>query len=197
MLGEAVSDVPERVRRFREGVTIMDRLLRGEVTTYHGRYYRVNEAIVQPAPVQQPRPPLTIAAHGATTLKIAAAYAASWNMYIGSQRGQSAEEVLELTRTRNELLDEYAVACGRNPREIVRSLLVGWTADTPWASVDAFQDFVGRYARAGMNEFIFPYPPEEFARYMNVPPSTVQPGIFEHVARDVIPSLRAMARGGQ
>jgi hypothetical protein len=59
--------------------------------------------------------------------------------------------------------------------------------------VDAFQDFIGQYAEAGISEFIFPYPPEEFARVMKMRPSAVQPGIFERVAREVIPGLRRTA----
>src|SRR6266508_74126 len=50
----------ERVGRFREAVRIVDRLLRGETVTYEGRYYRGKEASLGAAPLQRPRPPLTI-----------------------------------------------------------------------------------------------------------------------------------------
>ena len=33
------------------------------MTTYHGQFYRCQEAETVPLPVHQPRPPVTIAAH--------------------------------------------------------------------------------------------------------------------------------------
>src|SRR5581483_10846724 len=52
----------ERVARFREYVEIVDRLLTSDETTYRGRYYQVDRAVLLPRPVQSPRPPLVIAA---------------------------------------------------------------------------------------------------------------------------------------
>jgi alkanesulfonate monooxygenase SsuD/methylene tetrahydromethanopterin reductase-like flavin-dependent oxidoreductase (luciferase family) len=62
----------EQVARFREFVELIDRLLHSEVTTYEGRYYRCLDAEMIPGPVQLPRPPITIAAHGPRMLRIAA-----------------------------------------------------------------------------------------------------------------------------
>ena len=62
----------ERVARFREFVELVDLLLRQEVTTYHGHFYRCQNAETVPLPVQRPRPPLTIAAHGPRMLRPAA-----------------------------------------------------------------------------------------------------------------------------
>ena len=62
----------ERVSRFREFVELVDLLLRHEVTDYDGRFYRCEGAETIPLPVQRPRPPLTIAAHGPKMLRIAA-----------------------------------------------------------------------------------------------------------------------------
>ena len=65
----------ERMDRFPEYVEIVDRLLSNEETTYKGKYYEVNNAIMNPRPVQKPRPPITIAAMGPKMLKAAARYA--------------------------------------------------------------------------------------------------------------------------
>lgn len=65
----------ERVARFEESVQIIDALLRQELTTFEGRYHRVESALMNPRPVQQPRPPLTIAALGPRMIRIAARYA--------------------------------------------------------------------------------------------------------------------------
>ena len=58
----------ERVDRFGEYVEVIGRMLSNEVTTYNGRYYEIEGAVMNPRPVQSPRPPLTIAAMGTRML---------------------------------------------------------------------------------------------------------------------------------
>ena len=65
--------------------------------------------------------------------------------------------------------------------DIIRSLY-GWAAmmpNDPWASVDAFEDMIGRYREAGVNEFIIDQPRDE------------QLAVLERVATEVLPKLRA------
>jgi alkanesulfonate monooxygenase SsuD/methylene tetrahydromethanopterin reductase-like flavin-dependent oxidoreductase (luciferase family) len=175
----------ERLQRFREVVEIVDQMLRHEVTTYQGRYYQVHQASMHPAPVQHPRPPLTLATQGPKMLKLVAEYADSWN--VGDAAGLSVREAIEDIRGRSEILEDHCAAVGRNPHEISRSIL-HWgrpTADSPWGSISAFEDFVGRYWEIGVSEFIFLYPPVGGS----------PPAIFERVATEVIPTLRT-TRGG-
>jgi len=138
MTGVKVWDTRERVARFHETIEVVDQMLRGETTTYQGRYYQINGAEMHPAPIQQPRPPITIAAHGPKTLRIAAAYGDSWSTLVGAA---SAKEAVDITRQRNEMLDEYVIEMHRDPSTITRSLTVGWTPDTPFESLDAFYEF--------------------------------------------------------
>ncbi len=166
-------DPPELVARFREAVEVVDRLLRQDVTTYEGRYYQVREAPFRPAPIQRPRPPFTLGAHGPKMLRIVAEYADRWNSY-----GTEAE-----IRERNALLDEQCAAMGRDPSEIIRSLY-GWTlklSADPWASPESFLDIVGRYRAVGIDEFLMEAPHEE------------QFGVMERIAGNVLPKLRAEA----
>ena len=67
----------------------------------------------------------------------------------------SPQESIDITRQRNEMINEFAIEVGRDPSTIARSFGVGWTTDTPFTSLDAFYDFVGRYREVGINEFIF------------------------------------------
>lgn len=160
----------ELVGRFKEAVEIVDLLLRNDVTSYHGRYYQLEEAPFRPGPLQQPRPPLTLGAKGPRMLGIVAQYADAWNS------SGTVEELAE----RNKILDEHCDRIGRDPSEIVRSLY-GWAAimpDDPWESVDAFEEVIGRYREVGINEFIIDQPPDH------------QLPILERVATDVIPRLR-------
>jgi F420-dependent oxidoreductase-like protein len=161
----------ELVGRFREAVEVVDRLLCDEITTYNGQYYQLTDAASRPRPVQQPRPPLTLGAHGPKMLGIVARYADVWNSF----------GTVEEMRARNQILDEQCARIGRDPGDIVRSLY-GWAAmmpDDPWSSIDAFQDTIGRYRAAGVNEFIIDQPRDE------------QLAVLERVATEVLPKLRA------
>src|SRR5262245_31604088 len=114
----------ELVGRFREAVEVVDRLLRDEITTYPGQYYRLSEAPMRPRPVQSPRPPLTLGAHGPRMLRIVAEYADSWNSF-----GTSAQ-----MRERGETLDSHCRAIGRDPNSL-RHSLYGWASQLgfdPW-----------------------------------------------------------------
>jgi alkanesulfonate monooxygenase SsuD/methylene tetrahydromethanopterin reductase-like flavin-dependent oxidoreductase (luciferase family) len=158
------------VARFGEAVEIVDQLLRQQTLTFEGEHYQVRDAAIRPGPIQQPRPPLTLGAHGPKMLRIVARYADAWNSF----------GTVDEMRTRNEILDEACDGIGRDPDEIVRSLY-GWAAlmpSDPWASVDAFHDMVGRYRAVGVNEFIIDQPrPEQF-------------DVLERIAANAIPPLR-------
>jgi alkanesulfonate monooxygenase SsuD/methylene tetrahydromethanopterin reductase-like flavin-dependent oxidoreductase (luciferase family) len=190
MLGGEVWTPSERVHRFGEVVELVDRLLRDGLADFGGRYYQAREARMQPRPIQQPRPPLTLAAHGPATLKVAARYADTWNMSGTLGRGRraglrfSAEQMLDEIRLRSDVLDEHALRFGRDPATIRRAFVfvAGTTDDDPWASPAAFQDFVGRYRQVGISEFIFHWPRDGVTT------------AIEQIAAGVLPSLRLEAR---
>lgn len=183
---------PERARRFGEFVLMVDTLLRqepGAGASFEGQYYQATDAIMAPGPIQQPRPPLTLAAAGPVTMKFTALHADSWNQ-MPSQMGQdqlpsTAAECVETVRSRNARMDDFCAAVGRAPDSLRRSILAGGgvTPDALWSSPEAFRDFVGRYQEAGVNEFIFYYP------------SRVEQadGHYERIAREVIPALKQAA----
>ena len=169
-VGIPFPDPPELVDRFEEAVQIVDMMLRNETSSFNGTYYTLQDALTRPRPIQQPRPPITLGAHGPRMLKIAARYADRWNSY-----GTTAE-----IRERNDRLDEACAAIGRDPRAMIRSLY-GWTIPMgvdPWSSPDAFADVVGRYREAGMSEFLMEAPHDE------------QFPIMERIAAEVLPGLR-------
>ena len=160
----------ERVARFEEAVELIHNWLTAETTSFAGTYYQLNEAPTRPKPVQRPRPPLVLGGHRPRMLRIIARYADTWNSF-GS---------VDQMRERNARLDDACASLGRDPTSIVRSLY-GWAAmmpSDPWASVEAFRDMVGRYADAGVNEFLIDQPRPE------------QESVLERVAAEVLPSLR-------
>ncbi|MDQ6670483.1 MAG: TIGR03560 family F420-dependent LLM class oxidoreductase [Chloroflexota bacterium] len=174
MFGIDMPAAGELVMRYREAVELIDGLLRNDTTSYAGQFYQVREAPMRPRPVQQPRPPFVLAAHKPKMLRIVARYADTWNSF------GSVDEM----RERNMILDEHCAEIGRDPRGIVRSLY-GWAAmmpTDPWQSVDAFHEMVGRYAEAGVDEFLIDQPRPE------------QQAVFERIAADVLPALRKSSR---
>ena len=121
MAGVESWSVRERVDRFREAVQIVDHLLRNEVTSFEGQYYRTEKAVLVPASIQHPRPPITIAAAGDRMLRITAEFADCWNTTAAAPPKHStggpltAKEALEEVKRQSEQLDRYCEALNRNP----------------------------------------------------------------------------------
>jgi alkanesulfonate monooxygenase SsuD/methylene tetrahydromethanopterin reductase-like flavin-dependent oxidoreductase (luciferase family) len=171
MFGIPYPDAPKRVAMYGEAVQIVDSLLRNELTTFHGDYYRLTEAPFRPGPVQTPRPPLTLAAHSPRMLRLIAPYADRWN-----SMGSPAE-----MRERSRRLDDACLAIARDPGAIIRSLLYVpaiMPDERPWDSPDAFADFAGRFREAGIDELILQ------------PPADGEWTIVERVVEEVLPGLR-------
>ncbi len=61
-----------RVERLTEAVTIIKGLFAGETVTFAGRHYRVTGHVLDPLPVQRPRPPILIGGNGRRLLTLAA-----------------------------------------------------------------------------------------------------------------------------
>ncbi|HET8786767.1 MAG TPA: LLM class flavin-dependent oxidoreductase [Candidatus Limnocylindrales bacterium] len=184
MLGVPDWESGERVARLAEYAQIVDRLLRDEVTSFAGEFYRVEGAIMNPRPVQAPRPPITVAALGPVMIRIAARIADTWNSL--SFRESFGEQLAE-TRERVALLDAACEALGRERRSLRRSHTMFDTKARPrggaidyYESVDRFEEMVGRVIELGMDEIVLYHPLDER-----------QLPTFERIATDVLPTLRA------
>jgi alkanesulfonate monooxygenase SsuD/methylene tetrahydromethanopterin reductase-like flavin-dependent oxidoreductase (luciferase family) len=155
----------ERVVRLRESVEVLDGFFRDHRLTYHGTHYGLDDAPLVPAPIQHPRPPLYIAAQGKQALRVAARYADGW-ISLGDPTTGSPATAQQALRDRNHILDDACAALGRPPTAVERLYFAGWGAgEVPFASADAFQDFVGAYRSAGVQRFIF-----SFASQHRTPP---------------------------
>jgi alkanesulfonate monooxygenase SsuD/methylene tetrahydromethanopterin reductase-like flavin-dependent oxidoreductase (luciferase family) len=163
----------------------VDGLLRGTLNTYHGRYNQVTDAVLAPGPVQQPRPRLLVAAGGRRMVKLAAWFGDAWATecaYFGdlADKQPTVADVLRLTVDRVQLLENEARLLGRDPSTIGRTLVAGFSTatDSPWVSIEAWHNLVGRFRELGFDEFIFPEPePHEMA-------------VFEHVVATEMPRYR-------
>ena len=175
-----------RMRRLEESAQIIQSLFRNERTTLEGRAYTVTNAPLAPKPVQQGGPPLLIGGGGEQrTLRIAAQYADEWNVW-GSP---------ETLARKGAVLDRHCEELGRDPATIRRSAQALVTISDDPKVVEAVRqpgrpvlagnaaeivDTLGRYADAGVDEFIVPG-----FNLGDAPNDT-----YDRLMSDVIPQLR-------
>jgi alkanesulfonate monooxygenase SsuD/methylene tetrahydromethanopterin reductase-like flavin-dependent oxidoreductase (luciferase family) len=152
--------VAERTARFREYVEAVDGVLRSWEApfTFEGSYYSTHETLLAPAPVQRPRPPITVGGQSPTVRRVAAERADCWNTF--ALGAVPLDEIVETVRAQNRELDEQCVELGRDPATLRRSL-VCWKPLDPWETPDAFKSIVASFRDVGISEFNVMWPPDE------------------------------------
>lgn len=114
-LGEAMNLTPfgigleKPVGRTREAVTVMRKLWAEDVTNYRGKYYHLQDAFLQPKPVQKPHPPIWIAANSPKTMKMAGTLGDGW--VPASMFPDEYAEKLKIVR-------DHAKQAGRDPNAL-------------------------------------------------------------------------------
>jgi hypothetical protein len=77
------------------------------------------------------------------------------------------DQSVQAVRAQVERLADACTAIGRDPHELDKTMLTGFTPEggRPLESVDAFVDFAGRYAAVGITELVvhWPIPDSDFA----------------------------------
>jgi alkanesulfonate monooxygenase SsuD/methylene tetrahydromethanopterin reductase-like flavin-dependent oxidoreductase (luciferase family) len=128
--------VRERIARLDEALTVIRTLLAEERTSFEGRFYRLDEAIAEPKPVQE-RLPLLVGSTGPKMLRVAARHADIWHGYAPDAEAFTS------------LYGEFLEACeleGRDPGEVVRA--AGGPIVTATAQV------IAERLRAGVQLFV-------------------------------------------
>jgi F420-dependent oxidoreductase-like protein len=157
-------DTPTRLRRLEETCEIVKRLTTEERTTFAGEHYRLQDAPLEPKPLQSPMPLLVGGGGEKVTLRIAARWADEWNVW-GTP---------ETLTQKGEVLARHCEKIGRDPGEIAHSAqaLLFLSDDESWlrqrreamtggmatmiGTPAELTDLVGRYAEAGVDELIVP-----------------------------------------
>jgi alkanesulfonate monooxygenase SsuD/methylene tetrahydromethanopterin reductase-like flavin-dependent oxidoreductase (luciferase family) len=99
----------ERSTRFAEGTKIIRRLLDGDRVTMKGKYYKLQDAVLNVRPVQK-RLPIMIGGGGEKrTLRTAARYADMWHGF----------GTVDVIKRKLEILRRHCADVGRDPQEIV------------------------------------------------------------------------------
>jgi len=147
----------ERVDRLQESITVVDRLLRGDLAAFSGRFASYERAAMAPGCVQRPRVPIVVAGNGRRVVGLAGRSADTWNTYLDTD---DLAEFVERTRRRIEVLETAAEQHGRNPASIRRSVLALDDVFDAWSQPGAITRFVATFAELGFTEFGF-YPPTD------------------------------------
>ncbi|MFI1091798.1 LLM class flavin-dependent oxidoreductase [Streptomyces sp. NPDC020917] len=169
VLGQEPWPPKERADRFAEFTALLDRLLSEPHVTSEGVYYSATEARTVPGCVQRPRLPFAVAATGPRGMRLAARYGQAW-VTTGDPKlyeTGTPEQSLAAIGDQVKRVSAAFAAEGREPGGIPKILLSGFTPDyaAPFTSVDAFVDFAGRHAEAGIDELVihWPIPDSDFA----------------------------------
>jgi alkanesulfonate monooxygenase SsuD/methylene tetrahydromethanopterin reductase-like flavin-dependent oxidoreductase (luciferase family) len=183
MIGIPNWPVKERVARLPNYIEVVDRLLSNEVTTYEGEYWSVKDAVMNPRPVQSPRPPIVIAALGPVMLRITARYADNWNTLSFAQTFDA--QVAE-TKERIARMDDNLAKLGRDKAEVRYSYQMfdpesraSGGEITYYQSTDAFLEKAEALIEAGMTELGLYFPLIDSQR-----------GVFEEIGNEILPALK-------
>lgn len=107
-------DHSERASRFEEAFEVIRRLLAGERVSAHGRFHRVEDAVLLPPPAR--RVPMMLGSNGDRLLRAALPHVDAWNTW-WDDYGNTPEGFAEL----NERVSTRAREVGRDPAEVDRS----------------------------------------------------------------------------
>ena len=102
----------ERLDRLEEAVSLMRRLLDGERFSHEGRFYRFQDALCEPRPIQAHLPILIGGSGPRKTLRTVARHADAWN----------TSGTLDEVRTKVANLEGHCKDAGRDPATIERTV---------------------------------------------------------------------------
>lgn len=170
VLGQAELTPRERHERFAEFAEALDALLRFEAPvtadasgeagiSFEGTWYTADAARMVGEPAQYPRMPLHLAANGPRGLRLTVRLADGWITTGGAHPDAKTwwRGVAELTAR----LDDACATAGRAPGSLARTLSLDSGGQYSLASVDAFEDAVGRATELGFTDVVSHWPRPE------------------------------------
>lgn len=151
-LGVRFPPTAERFERLEETLRIVLQMWSGHVDKFHGRHYKLAEAMCHPLPLSKPHPPILIGGMGEKkTLNLVAKYAQGCNLFAFA----GVNEV----RQKLEVLREHCKRHGRDYHSIEKTVLDsfkitrkgGADSITPTQLLDRLHE----WASIGIDHYIF------------------------------------------
>jgi F420-dependent oxidoreductase-like protein len=176
-----------RIQQMEEAIQLITTMWQEPRATFHGRYFHIQNAILEPKPVQKPHPPIMIGGSGEElTLRAVARWGDACNIFGDPQTVKHKYEVLrqhcenvgrdyesiERTNLTSLLLakDEAELKVKRERLQVPEQFR-GFALTVSQAS-----DLIGQYQRAGTQTFIC-------SSFKN------DPGTLELLASEIMPSF--------
>jgi alkanesulfonate monooxygenase SsuD/methylene tetrahydromethanopterin reductase-like flavin-dependent oxidoreductase (luciferase family) len=133
---------------------ITQRLWQDDRATYHGKHYRVDDAVCAPKPTQRPRPPIWIGGAGPRVMRLAARFADGFDL------GKHGKDGADLTPA--EMADAFRELgaierTAKRERPLRRS---HWSASTLEGDGKPLVDKIRAYAGAGLDQYLCAFPKE-------------------------------------
>lgn len=176
-----------RADRFEEFVALTDRLLRSPSTTHVGRFYAVEDVVMIPGCVRQPRVPLAVAASGPRGIALAAKYADAW-VTMGPtdwSRDYRPDECFEVVAEQMTRFRQCCAEAGRDPDQVEKIFVsTGWAGDLV-ASPKACLDVAMQCAYLGITELILHWP-RPHGVYAG------DPSVLAGIATEVLPTIHQL-----
>jgi F420-dependent oxidoreductase-like protein len=155
--------VAERLKRLDEACQVIKLLFSETKSSFNGNYYQLDDASLEPKPVQSPLPLMIGGGGEQVTLKITAKYADEWNVW----------GTVETLRHKMAILDQHCADVGRDPKSIKRTAVALLfmsednaflekmrSAELQQAAIigtpSEVKDIVADYEAAGVDELIVP-----------------------------------------
>jgi probable F420-dependent oxidoreductase len=131
-----------RVARFNEGLRLMQALWTEPQVTFAGEFWQLENAALEPKPLQRPHPPLWVGAHHPEAFRRSIAWAKG---FMGAGSATTATFAKEVA-----LLRKLLAETGRDPAsiEIGKRVYVGVDRDRDRAGRRLAEYFAGFYGRA-------------------------------------------------
>lgn len=144
-----------RVEQLKDTLEICRRLWTSDRATYHGRHYRIDDAVCAPKPAQRPHPPIWVGGSGPRVMRLAARYADGFDL---GRRGPGGTPLTE-----NEMaaaLAEVRRVCDKAKR--VRPIALShWVSAELGTDDDSPRELIERirgYERAGLDRLLIAFP---------------------------------------
>ena len=170
--GYPFPDGPTRVTQLIETLEICTRMWREKRATFHGKHYRIDDALCSPKPTQKPLP-IWIGGSKPRIMRAAARYASAFNFNLGT----SAQT--ETLKTAMHQMDEICRGAQRDPSTLLRSSFLMSTVGSTSARSEALLN--------------------EFAKQQGTTPAKIleqRPGLLRETPERALSRLREYAAVG-
>jgi F420-dependent oxidoreductase-like protein len=150
-LGVPFPSTGERFERLEEALQIAEKMWSGEVESYHGKHYRLEETLNSPQAISRPHPPIMIGGMGERkTLRLVARYADACNLF--------AHGGAKLIRHKLDVLKGHCEDVGRDYEEIERTALASVNLGADKMSARDVIEMCRDLNAAGVEHLIFNMP---------------------------------------